>query len=186
MDVEKMLDIAVGFIAPEERFSATTYWDVNGWAIAYGNHYYADGSAVQQGDTISKADAQILVRIVARGKYNAIKKYITRNINEYQTAALVSLAYNCGEGVVGSSRVLALINAGASEAEIADAYDETCVTAKGVYNANLYQRRLREIKLFFTPVTDYISSNPELSIGMAVTVFGLLTWSIIKAAKIKK
>lgn len=186
MDVEKMLDIAVGFIAPVERFSPNAYYDVNGWAVGFGNHYYADGTAVKEGDTITRTKANDLIRVVARGKYNAIKKYITRDINEYQTAALVSLAYNCGEANVRDSRLLDLVNAGASEAEISDAYDETCVTSKGKYLTSLYKRRLNEIKLFFTPVTDYISSNPELSAGMAITVFGLLTWSIIRAAKIKK
>ena len=186
MNVEKMLDIAVAFIAPEERFSPNAYWDVNGWAIGYGNHYYADGHAVKETDTITKPEAQKLMRIVAKGKYDAIKKYITRDINEYQTAALVSLAYNCGEGNVRDSRLLELINAGASEAEIADAYDETCVTAKGKYLTSLYKRRLNEIKLFFTPVSEYMTANPELSAGVAIGIFTILTVSIIRAAKMKK
>lgn len=186
MDVNKMLDIAVGFIAPEESFKSTPYWDENGLAIGYGNHYYADGSAVQEGDTITKTDAQTLLRTVALGKYNSIKNYITADINEYQAAALTSLAYNCGEGVVRKSRVLSLINAGASEDEISDAYDETCITASGKYNANLYKRRLAEIKLFFTSAKEYLQANPELSIGTGLVIFGLLTYSIIRAAKIKK
>ena len=46
MDANNAAALIAPFTASQETFSASPYWDVNGYAIGYGNHYYADGSAV--------------------------------------------------------------------------------------------------------------------------------------------
>ena len=46
MDQSTAIATATNFIAKQESFSPVPYWDVNGYAIGYGNHYYTDGSSV--------------------------------------------------------------------------------------------------------------------------------------------
>ena len=48
--LQKAVAIAAPFTAGFEGFRASPYFDVNGYAIGYGNHYYSDGTAVEQTD----------------------------------------------------------------------------------------------------------------------------------------
>lgn len=180
MNEQLAIQIAVtNLIDPQEGFMGTAYWDVNGWAIGYGNHYYADGSAVQQGDTISQADAEALVYTVAAGKWAAIKPYITATLNENQAAALIDLAYNCGEGTVEKSTLLQLINAGASQDQITAQFEQTCVTANGTYMSVLYNRRVDDVQLFFANAQQFIQQNQPAVILVAGILIASLTGFLI-------
>lgn len=180
MNFEYAIQVADNFIAPQEGFVASPYWDVNGYAIGFGNHYYEDGTSVtQDDDPITRSRGMQLLDFVVRQKANAILPYITAALNENQFAALVSLAYNCGEGNVRSSTLLQMINAGASPDDISAQYAKTCVTAKGVYMSDLYNRRVDEAGLFFSVVTQYVKENPikvYVSIGLLVALGGFLIY----------
>ena len=170
---------------PDGRIKA--YWDKYGkvWTIGWGNTYYQDGSAVREGDIITQAQADTLLDFVIDQKEKIIRPYFKVKLNENQYAALISLAYNCGEGNLKKSHLLELINAGASRAEIEDQFDETCVTAKGVWMKGLYNRRLSEMKLFYDSALSYVTNNPEISIATALTIFGLAGYYLYRAAKLK-
>lgn len=168
------IQLAVKEIAPEEQFSPTAYYDVNGYAVGYGFHYYRNGSAVQQGDTMTKADADAYVTTVAAGKWQAIKPCITVPLNENQAAALIDLAYNCGEGTVCRSDLLQLINAGAPADQITAQFEKTCTTAGGTYMSVLYNRRVDEVQLFFSNVQQYASNNPVQILIGGVVIAGLI------------
>lgn len=93
--------LTASFIAPHEGFRPTPYYDVNGWAIGYGNHYNADGSPVQPGQTITQTDAQNLmqdqiVNTYAPGIANRIGEPAWSNMSAEQQAAYVDAAYNYG------------------------------------------------------------------------------------------
>jgi lysozyme len=189
------IKIATDFIAKEETLykvlpdgRVQSYWDKYGkiWTIGWGNTYYEDGSSVKEGDIITKDRAKRLLDFVVRQKEAAIRPYIKVYLNENQYAALLSLVYNCGEGNTRRSELLDLINSGADPATIADQYDETCITAKGVYVAGLYNRRMREIKLFFTSVRKTIMDNPRTSIAIAVIVMSMTGYLAYRLAKTKK
>lgn len=159
MNLEGALDIAVPMIADFEGFQSKAYYDVNGYAIGYGNHYYADGSSVKEGDVIDKVTATNLLRSTARDYANQILPSIKVELTDSQLASLISLAYNCGPGAVKKSTVLQLINAQASADQIQAQYAKTCITAKGVYNPTLAQRRLQEAKAFVQSVGTFVNKN---------------------------
>lgn len=187
MDEQLAIETAVAQIAPEELFEGTAYWDVNGYAIGYGFHYYADGSAVQQGDTMTLSQAKSYVVTVAGQKWQAIKPCITVALNENQAAALIDLAYNCGEGTVCRSTLLQLINAGAPADQISAQFEQTCTTAGGVYMSGLYNRRVDEVALFWSGVKQYAQQNPAtVLIGGAVVVslFGYLLYRAVYKNKV--
>jgi hypothetical protein len=55
---------------------------------------------------------------------------------------------------VQKSKVLGLINAGASQGDIAAQWNITANTASGVYNSDLARRRLAEVQLAFSGSPD--------------------------------
>ena len=58
MNAQNAAAAIASFTAGNESFSANPYYDVNGYAIGYGNHYYSDGSTVESSDNpISQSDA---------------------------------------------------------------------------------------------------------------------------------
>src|SRR6266851_3647574 len=183
MDVNNARAIAVQFLEqPDvEGFSPTAYWDVNGWAIAYGNHYYLDGTAVQKGDTITREDAGPLISQVVANKDTASRPYVTADLTDYNYAALLSLTYNWGEGNVRKSVLLQMINNNSPEADIQDQWLKTAITAAGVRNDDLVTRRGLEYDLYST------SDNVNVSTGgmgvFGIVVLGLSVWAISKAIK---
>jgi len=93
--------LTTSFIASQEAFRSTAYYDVNGYAIGYGNHYYADGTPVQPGDTINQTDAQGLLQTSVNNTYaagiaNRIGEPAWDNMTPEQQAAYVDAAYNYG------------------------------------------------------------------------------------------
>jgi lysozyme len=172
-------------VLPDGRIQA--YWDSKGkvWTIGWGNTYYQDGRAVKEGDIISRKQADDLLLYIIRQKEEAIRPYVTAKLNENQYAALIDLAYNCGEGFVRGSRLLKLINEGAPVEAIADQWDETCVTAKGTYLPVLYRRRMNELSLFTSKVKQTISDNPVTSAIISGVVLILAVYYTYRIAKAK-
>lgn len=192
---ELAIQIATNFIADEEKLHkklpdgrVQAYWDSAGkiWTIGWGNTYYENGSPVQEGDIITREQAKRLLDVIVRQKEAAMRPLIKVRLNENQYAALLSLVYNCGEGNFSRSELLKLINAGADPAIIADKYDETCVTAKGEYMVGLYNRRVREVKLFFSAVRKTIMDNPRTSIAIGAIVLGMTAYLTYRIAKAKR
>jgi lysozyme len=145
MSLQSSLSISVPFIQARERFSPAAYWDANGYAIGYGNHYYLDGSYVRAGDTISQSDALLLLQATAQGFGQKVLSEITAPLTDNQLAALTSLAYNCGS----IPPVLrGMINAGASADKIAQQIQVTCITSEGVVSEDLIDRRALEADLY--------------------------------------
>jgi len=186
MNLDLAISTATDFIAKQEGFMSHAYWDVNGYAIGYGNHYYSDGSAVQDGDTISKNDAYDLLQDVVRDKEQSIRNMIKVPINEYQYAALISLAYNCGEGNLQHSTLLQLINSGADQDTISAQFEKTCVTAKGQYLPSLYTRRVAETTLFYSDVKTFIKNNPKTTMAIVAATAVFVTATVIYFRQVRK
>lgn len=140
---------AADFIAARESFSASPYWDVNGYAIGYGNHYYEDGSSVTgDDDPISQSRAYQLLQFYTGQNAAAIAAQLTVPQNSNQLAALTSIRYNCG---TITTTLLNLINSGADPGTVADQIQVTCTTAGGIPNSDLAERRILEAELYTTP-----------------------------------
>lgn len=106
---------AVGLIAGYEGFSNTAYIPVPGDVptIGYGQTYYADGSKVKMGDTISKTEAQKQLTLLTRRDFadklgNCVKVPLYQN----EFDAYVSLAYNIGTAAFCKSTLVKKLNQG--------------------------------------------------------------------------
>jgi lysozyme len=102
-----------------EGISLTAYWDVNGWAISRGLHYYANGRAVSQYDrfdNITQAENEF---IAVLAQYAAkVKKSLTVSLTDSQFSACVNYAYNRGLGAWNGSVLRKMINANPSNSSI--------------------------------------------------------------------
>lgn len=150
----------------------TAYKDVAGvWTIGYGS----TGAHVRAGMTISQAEADaLLVADLARFE-RAVEKLVKVPLSDGQFAALVSFAFNVGEGALQKSTLLKKLNAGNYDAvpgELAK-----WVNAGGKKVQGLVNRRAAEAGLWAKG--SFVSSNtveakpakpPVLTIDNAVKV----------------
>ena len=109
------LDRTMQVLRDKEGFRSSTYWDVNAHRVGFGSDTItaADGSVrkVQQGDTVTRADAE---RDLARraneflgGVKSSVGEEAFNKLNPNQQAALGSVAYNYGSlppGVVAAAK----------------------------------------------------------------------------------
>jgi lysozyme len=197
MNYEYAIQVATKFISSPQHEgyakklsdgSAQAYWDSKGkiWTIGYGNTYYKNGSPVKEGDIITHSQALDLLNYVVAQKEKAIRPYVkTDNLNENQYATLIDLAYNCGEGLVKNSEVVKLINSGASSDKITDQLKKTCITAKGIYVQNLYDRRVDAVELYLSNVKQLVKKYPGVVIVSGILFFSLIIYFSYRAAKVK-
>ena len=120
------------------------------WTIGYGHTSAAGEPAVKPSMKISAQDAaDILVQDLV--KYEAaVSKALTRNPNDNQFSAMVSLCYNIGPGAFASSTVVRRFNAGLLQ-EAADAF-RMWNKGGGKVLPGLVRRRDEERALFLAPV----------------------------------
>jgi lysozyme len=168
MNIDNAVSIAVASLINSEGFISSPRWDVNGYAIGYGNHYWEDGSPVtQDDDPIDQARAQQLLTFYAYQNAQAIAGQLGVDLNDNQLAALISIRYNCG---TITTTLLNLINSGADSTAIAAQIQKTCVTSAGQPNSDLVARRQNEANLFTAPVL--------VSIGL-IAVVAIVAWLIL-------
>lgn len=142
------------WVALQEGLKLVAYLDLRGCpTIGYGHKLSENcNSRLKHYPPITKERALELLAQDLK-KYRAlIKRTVTAYMFPDQETALISLAYNIGPGAFGSSKLVRLINAGASEAAITAEW----LSWNQVYMAGRYQvsrgianRRAREVELFF-------------------------------------
>jgi lysozyme len=100
-------------LAFDEGFSGKATIPVKGDKPTYGlgSTMRPDGKPVQIGDQIKVTDALRLSVNQLAAKENALRRCVTAPMAQFEWDALVSLAYNVGEGAVCKSRLVAKINA---------------------------------------------------------------------------
>ena len=153
--------ISVAGIALIKRFEGcrlTAYKCSAGvWTIGYGHT-----SGVHSGQAITQAQADALLRqdLEKFERYVNSTAYvpITAQLNENQFAALVSFAFNCGQGN------LKRLCADRNTAQIAAAMPQYCKAA-GRKLPGLVQRRAAEVALFNTPVTTAPANQPAIKVA---------------------
>jgi lysozyme len=151
MDTSNAIAIAVPFTANEESFSAVPYWDVNGYAIGYGNHYYEDGTAVSaDDDPIDQTRGLQLLQFFLSQVAGQIAPMLRIPVTDNMLAALIDLGYNWGAGSVGNSVLLQLINQQAAQDQVTTQWNKTAITSGGQPNSDLVARRALESSLAFT------------------------------------
>lgn len=174
MDANNAANIIAPYTAKQESFSATPYYDVNGYAIGYGNHYYSDGTSVDAtDDPISQTDAYNLMVFFLAQNAAAIIPQLTVDISDSQLGALADLRYRCG---TITTALLNLINSGASDAAVAAQIANTCVTSGGQPSQVEVNRASDEANLYLQGGG---SSNTGVIVGIAIVavVGGLLLFN---------
>jgi lysozyme len=142
------LDLIMNF----EGCRLTAYQDVAGvWTIGYGHT-----SGVQQGMTISQAEAEtFLQNDLAGSEQSVVTMTSSAPTNNNQYAAMVSLCFNIGPGNFRSSSVLRFHRA-QNYTAAANAFllwDKATVDGALVEVQGLLNRREAEKTLYLAPVT---------------------------------
>lgn len=126
--------------------------------IGYGATFYMDGTKVKLGDTITKEDAEILLNDMSEKSFGVyVDKYVTSTINPLQRDALISFAYNCGNGNLKSSTLLKKVNANPSDTSIRNEFMKW-TKGGGKELPGLVRRRKAEADLYFS---EWVEPVPE-------------------------
>ena len=91
-----------------EPLVTTYYCPANVLTIGYGT----TGSKVRQGMQITESEAEQFLREDVEKFEQAVKRLVKVELNDNEFSALVSFAYNCGEGNLASSSALKRLNQG--------------------------------------------------------------------------
>ena len=122
------------------------------WTIGYGHTgLMPDGEKVQEGCTITKAEAEEILRQDIDKFTQGVKALIKVSINRNQLGALVSFSYNVGLGSLKNSTLLRLLNEG-NYLGAAEQF-QLWRKAGGRVLPGLVARRAVEAELFLSPVT---------------------------------
>lgn len=116
------------------------------WTIGWGTTEPIDGVKPHEGMVITQKQADELLIKNLKAYENAVNEYVTYSINQNQFDALVSFAYNCGNGALKTSTLLKKLNAG----DVHGAANEFLRwnKANGKVLNGLTRRREAERKLF--------------------------------------
>jgi GH24 family phage-related lysozyme (muramidase) len=171
MDATNAANAIADFTASKETFVASPYWDSNGYAIGYGNHYYQDGTAVGENDPdISESDAYNLMWYYLNQNAAAIIPQLTVQISDLQLGVLADVRYRCG---TITTALLNLINSGADAPTVAAQIAVTCATVNGQADAGEAARAAAEAALYTDNNTSTNTPVILLGIGIAI-VAGIL------------
>jgi len=132
-----------------EGYMSKAYADAKGvWTIGYGNTFYADGSPVQPGDTITKSEAEKLFSEVLSDFASKVSDAVRVEVNKCQFDALVSFTYNVGIGNLKKSTLLKKVNVNPEDESIRDEFNKWNKSG-GKTLAGLIKRRKDEADYYF-------------------------------------
>ena len=134
------------FIARFEGFRAEPYLCPAGKRTVGMGHVILDGDDYS---TVTVAEAMDLLRSDATREAVPVRKAITRQPNQHEADALISLAFNCGGNAIARSTAVRLINEQAPVNQITGAW-AAWNKAGGRISRGLMKRRGAELRLFLT------------------------------------
>lgn len=152
----KINEDTINLIKSFEGFSDKAYHDtidpVNVDTIGYGTVAYPNGKKVKVDDPdITQEQAVEYLMFEVNQKAKVITPMIHTSLNDNQFGALVSFAYNLGEGSLSSSTLLKKVNANPKDLTIKDEFlkwNHSC----GKVVDGLTRRRLSEWELYNSAV----------------------------------
>ncbi|MCR1838591.1 lysozyme [Pasteurella caecimuris] len=143
----KTSERGINHIIRDEGERLTAYQDIVGiWTIGVGHTGFVDGKPVAKGMTISKEKSREILKADLTRFENAINASVNVPLKQNQFDALVSLAFNIGEGSFRRSTLLRKLNVG----DYNGASQQFLVwkNAGGRVSQGLLNRRRREKALF--------------------------------------
>ena len=136
--------IGVALVKEFEGCSLKAYLcPANKPTIGYGNTFYANGSKVKMGDTITQEQADELLRQTLKDFESIVSKRIKVPLNQNQFDALVSHTFNTG----GSNTLFKLINEGK---DVKEWWTTRYIQADGKTLKGLVRRRNAEFNLYIS------------------------------------
>ena len=158
MEIKTLDEEGLDFLIKEEGVRLKPYLDSVGIpTIGVGSTYYESGKRVKMTDPpiTHKRAMELFANIVK--PYEILVWSVTRDdINQNQFNALVSLAFNIGQGGFKKSSVLKKVNSRFSEEEIRQSW----LLWKFAGNKPiLLKRRIREFSLYSAPIVKQLSNN---------------------------
>ena len=149
----KCSDSGIRLIQEFEGLRLTSYLCSAGVpTIGYGATYYADGSKVKLGQTITRDQAnQLLKDHLKEFEGSVIGLLNTTKVNQNQFDALVSFCFNLGAGNLAKSQLLRIVKANPNDPKIALEFAKWN-RAGGEVSRGLVRRRKKEAELYFTKV----------------------------------
>jgi lysozyme len=144
----KTSDKGLALIQSSEGFEPKPYLCPAGkWTLGYGSTFYADGTAVKDGDQpVTEAQALELLRNTLGQYEDAVARAVTVALTQGQFDALVDFAYNVGCANFRTSTLLRKLNEGNYTA--AALQFERWVHGGGKVLPGLVKRRAAERDLF--------------------------------------
>lgn len=131
------------FIPSVEGFSATPIWDYKQWSWGYGTAAGYDQNNKPAGTITTEKAWQEALKVI-NSHYDELSKYVQKNLDANQWAALLSFSYNTGTG--NAKNIVDTINTGTT-ADVVTRMKKY-VYAGGVYNQGLMNRRVKETDLY--------------------------------------
>jgi lysozyme len=149
----KLTDNGIRLIQEFEGLRLTSYLCSAGVpTIGYGATYYADGSKVKLGQTITRDQAdQLLKDHLKEFEGSVLGLLNTTKVNQNQFDALVSFCFNLGAGNLAKSQLLRFVKANPKDPKIATEFAKWN-RAGGEVSRGLVRRRKKEAELYFAAV----------------------------------
>jgi len=173
----KLTTLAINQLRKDETKQLRAYYDVNGYAIGYGWHYYPNGKAVQQYDTITDSECETQFAQVLNQYSDKVKALLSVTLSDNQFSALVMYSYNRGVGAFRGSKLRSMVNANPKNSNIPQQFTIEWGT-NTTYKSTLIARRSREAKIWQTPDLD--SGNTVLYFFL-IMIVGFVVYRMIKA-----
>tara|TARA_R110002095_G_scaffold193603_1_gene171894 strand:+ start:28085 stop:28531 length:447 start_codon:yes stop_codon:yes gene_type:complete len=118
--------------------------------IGYGATYYPNGERVNMNDvSITKETAELYLMNMLGSYENAVNRYVQVTLTQNQFDALVSFAYNLGNGSLQKSTLLKRVNADPCDSDITNQFNRWVKAGKKTLRG-LVKRRKEEAKLYFS------------------------------------
>lgn len=155
---------AIDLICEFEGEELTAYRCPAGvWTIGYGHTSAAGDPRVQPGMTITRDEAESILRRDLHKYQEAVRSAVKAPMTDNQFGALTSLCYNIGPGAFRKSTAVRRFNAGdvAGAAEALTWFNKS----GGKVLRGLVRRREAERALFLTPAAPEIEEAPERPSG---------------------
>lgn len=106
----EIMHLSEGF-EPVAYFATKHEEEIGLYSIGFGFTYYADGSPIKEGDTMTLEEAEALFSIIITKFEKKVSRMVKVVINVNQFSALVSLSYNIGCSALSSSSLIVRLNA---------------------------------------------------------------------------
>jgi lysozyme len=143
----------IEFTKRRESFRPVKYRDGNGYSIGYGTFIDTLSEQYLLTETITKEQGTTLLLNDYKRQFEpVVNPAIKVPLVQSQYNALCDLCYNIGGGRFASSKIVKLINAGATKDEIENEWHGYLITENGKRNEGLVNRRLLQANYYYSEV----------------------------------